>query len=120
MLLLTAIVLAVFVLPAPWNVLVVVGALFGEIAEVFGGIWYSRRRQVAIGVEGMVGGRARVVEECRPEGAVSFKGERWGARCEAGAKLGERVRVEAVEGLTLVVSPILEDPELERTRGTLR
>ena len=42
---------------------------------------------------------------CRPEGQVRIKGELWQARCEAGADVGDTVRVERLDGLTLVVSP---------------
>ena len=40
MLLLIAIVLAVFLLPTPWNVLVLALGLFGEVGEAMLGIWY--------------------------------------------------------------------------------
>jgi membrane protein implicated in regulation of membrane protease activity len=32
-------------------------------------------------------------------------GELWEARCAEGADVGERVRIEALDGLTLVVTP---------------
>lgn len=106
MLLLTAIVLAVFFLPTPWNVLVLALGLFGEVGEAMFGIWYSRRRRAATGAESMVGGTAKVTEACHPSGRVSFKGERWQAACDEGAEIGERVRIKAVDGLTLVVERI--------------
>jgi len=106
MLLLTAIVLAVFFLPTPWNFLVLVFGLCGEVGEVIFGIWYSRRRRAATGAEGMVGATVKVTEACRPKGRVSFKGERWQAVCAEGAEIGERVRIKAVDGLTLVVERI--------------
>ena len=106
MLLLIAIVLAIFLLPTPWNVLVLALGLIGEASEVTFGIWYSRRRRAATGAEGMVGGTAKVIESCHPEGRVSYKGERWEAACADGADIGERVRIKAVDGLTLVVERI--------------
>jgi membrane-bound serine protease (ClpP class) len=106
MLLLIAIVLAIFLLPTPWNVLVLALGLIGEASEVTFGIWYSRRRRATTGAEGMVGGSAKVIEPCRPEGRVSYKGERWDAVCAEGADIGERVRIKAVDGLTLVVERI--------------
>lgn len=108
MLLLTAIVLAVFFLPTPWNFVVLVLGLCGEVGEVIFGIWYSRRRRAATGVESMVGRTAKVIEACLPGGRVSFKGERWQAVCDEGAEIGERVRIKAVDGLTLVVERIPE------------
>lgn len=106
MLLLIAIVLAILVLPTPWNVLVLALGLIAEAGEVTFGIWYSRRRRATTGTESMVGEIAKVVEACRPEGRVSYKGERWEAVCAEGADIGERVRVKAVDGLTLVVDRI--------------
>ena len=103
MLLLAAIVLAVFVLPAPWNGLGLVGGLLGETGEVGFGIWYSRRRRTTADAERMIGVTAKVVEPCRPRGRVSFKGERWGAVCAEGAEIGERVRITAMDGSTLSV-----------------
>jgi membrane protein implicated in regulation of membrane protease activity len=46
-----------------------------------------------------------VVAPCRPWGRVRLDGEDWAARCTAGADPGDRVRVLAVEQLTLVVEP---------------
>ena len=54
----------------------------------------------------MVGGIAKVLEACRPEGRVSYKGELWDAVCAEGADIGERVRIKAVDRLTLVVERI--------------
>ena len=106
MLLLIAILLAVFFLPTPWNVLVLALGLIGEVGEVVFGIWYSRRRRATTGAESMVGGTAKVIEACRPNGRASFKGERWEAVCDEGAEIGERVRIKAVDGLTLIVERI--------------
>ena len=107
MLLLTAIVLAVFVLPAPWNGLVLVLGVLGETGEVIFGIWYSRRRDAAIGAGRMIDATVRVIEPCRPRGFVSYKGERWVAVCAEGADTGERVRIVELDGLTLVVERIV-------------
>jgi membrane-bound ClpP family serine protease len=106
-LLLTAIVLAIFVLPAPWNGLVLVLGVLGETGEVIFGIWYSRRRGSAIGAERMIGATVRVIEPCRPRGFVSYKGERWDAVCAEGADSGERVRIVGVDRLTLIVERVV-------------
>ena len=106
MLLLTAIVLAIFVLPAPWNGLVLALGVLGEAGEVVFGIWYSRRRRAAVGAGQMVGSTVRVSEPCSPRGHVSYKGELWAAVCAEGADTGERVRIVAMDGLTLVVERI--------------
>ena len=106
MALLIAILLAVFFLPTPWNVLALACGLCVEVGEVTFGIWYSRRRRATTGAEGMVGGTAKVVEACSPRGRVSYKGERWDAVCAEGADIGERVRIKAVDGLRLEVERI--------------
>jgi membrane protein implicated in regulation of membrane protease activity len=105
-LLLTAIVLAVFFLPAPWNGLVVALGVLAEAGEAVFGIWYSRRRGSAADAERMIAATVRVIEPCRPRGLVSYKGERWNAVCAEGADIGERVQIAAIDGSTLVVERI--------------
>lgn len=106
MLLLTGIVLAVFVVPAPWTVPVVVVAALIEFTETAIGIWYSRRTPPKVGVETLIGATGRVVTACRPSGTVRVRGEVWHARCEAGADPHDRVRVVDRDRLTLRVEPI--------------
>ena len=103
MLLLVAVLLAVFVLPTPWSYVAVIAAAVVEVGEVWFWLWDQRRRHPATGSEGLVGRIAEVVEPCRPVGRVRVHGEDWAARCEAGADRGEQVRVLAVERLVLVV-----------------
>ena len=103
MALVVALLLAVFVLDRPWNVLVVVGALFLEVAEIFGWMWYARRGSAQVGAETLIGARGAVLSACRPRGQVRVQGEIWDAVCEAGADPGDRVRVTARDGLTLMV-----------------
>jgi membrane protein implicated in regulation of membrane protease activity len=103
-LLIGAILLAVFVLPAPWDAVVVGCGAVVEVINTTVGIRYTRRRRALAGAEAMIGGEARVVEACHPRGRVSYKGELWDARCEEGAEPDERVRIEAIDRLTLVVS----------------
>ena len=103
MLLLGAILLAVFVLPDPWDLPVILLAAVVEVGETAFWLWYSRRRRAQMGPETMIGATAQVVTPCRPLGQVRVQGELWRARCEAGADVGEEVRILALEGLTLVV-----------------
>lgn len=100
---LVALLLALFVLPHPWGVAAVVGALVVEVGEAWFWIWLSRRRRAVVGAEALVGAEAVVVTPCRPEGQVRVAGELWRARCEGGADAGQRVRVLAVSSLTLEV-----------------
>jgi membrane protein implicated in regulation of membrane protease activity len=102
-LLVGAILLAVFVLSPPWGVVAVGAAAVIEIGEFFFWMWLSRRRRPQAGAEALFGVRAEVVAACRPVGSVRVQGELWRARCDEGADPGERVRVAGLEGLTLVV-----------------
>ena len=105
MALLVAILLALLVLPSPWGWVLVGAAAAYEAVSTWLGWRWSRRGPSVVGSAALVGSPARVVEECRPDGWVEVRGERWRARCEDGADAGELVCVVAVEGLTLVVEP---------------
>ena len=105
MLFVIAVILAVFVVPSPWGLVLVGVAAMVEIGETFFWIWLSQRHRVKMGAETLLGARAEVVTACRPEGQVRIEGELWGARCEAGADPGEGVRVVERDGLTLLVEP---------------
>lgn len=114
MLTLVAVFLALFVLPAPWNVVVVVGAAFVDIAETGGLVWWSRRRRrlgsVAVGTETIVG-RSGVAlgrlepGSLHPVGQVRVDGEIWNARSVVPIDPGAVVNVTAVDGLVLEVEP---------------
>ncbi|MEZ5616412.1 MAG: nodulation protein NfeD [Rhodocyclaceae bacterium] len=65
----------------------------------------SRRRPMVAGVEAMAGGTAEALEDFAQEGWVLAFGERWHARSASPLKSGERARIVAVDGLTLVVEP---------------
>ncbi len=91
-----------FVLPDPWRVVFLVVALCVEVGEVFFWIHFLRRYRVTTGAEGLVGRRAQVIEPLSPSGRVRVHGEIWNAR-GSGETAGERVRVTAVDGLTLEV-----------------
>jgi membrane-bound serine protease (ClpP class) len=96
-----------FLLPEPWNVVAVCAAAVIEAGEVWFWIHFLRRYRVRTGAEGMVGERAEVIEGFEAgAGRVRVYGEIWQAR-SAGRALaaGERVRIAAVEGLTLEVEP---------------
>lgn len=67
-----------------------------------------RNDEVRTGTEEMVGATAEARTSIDPEGRVWLGGTLWGARLADGAtpiRMGDRVRVEAVDGLTLVVRP---------------
>ena len=105
MLLISAIALALFVLPPGWGIAAVTLGIVIEVAEVGFWIRFLRRYRIATGKEALVGQSAEVIEACDPRGRVRFRGEIWYAECDAGAKVGSRVRVTGVHGLTLRVEP---------------
>lgn len=105
MLLLLAILLAVFVLDEPWSWFAVAGAGVLELAEAWLFIRWSQRRRSVVGAEALIGRVAVVAADCMPSGQVRIAGELWRARCIAGAAAGDEVVVRALDGLTLVVEP---------------
>ena len=50
----------------PWSVLVVVGALVLEVGEIFFWFWYSRRRNVQVGAETLIGRPGVVITAVPP------------------------------------------------------
>lgn len=94
-----------FVLPDPWRLVALVAAAIVEVGEVYLWILFLRRYRVTTGAEGLIGERAEVIERCAPRGRVRVHGEIWNARCDGEVEPGARVRIVAVDGLTLVVEP---------------
>jgi membrane-bound serine protease (ClpP class) len=94
-----------FVLPAPWGLVCVAGALSLEVLELLFWKRFLRRYRLQSGPETLIGAQAIVVTECAPDGRVRLRGELWKARSNGTAEVGERVRITAVEGLTLSVEP---------------
>jgi membrane protein implicated in regulation of membrane protease activity len=105
MALVVAVLLAVFIVPAGWDLAVVAAGAAVELGEA--GFWWrwSHRHRPVVGAEALVGAIGVVVDPCNPEGRVRVGGELWTARCDDGAKLGTSVRVTGVTDLTLVVEP---------------
>jgi membrane protein implicated in regulation of membrane protease activity len=101
-----ALLLALFVLPAPWNVAAVIVGAGWELATTLGAVWWSQRRAARVGAEALLGQEVVVREACDPLGRVSVRGELWRARCVTPARRGETVRVVGIDGLTLVVEPL--------------
>jgi membrane-bound serine protease (ClpP class) len=67
-----------------------------------------RNEEVRTGTEEMIGSTAEARTSIDPDGRVWLGGTIWSARLAEGAgpvRQGDKVRVEAVDGLTLVVRP---------------
>jgi membrane protein implicated in regulation of membrane protease activity len=103
-------IVGLFVLPSPWGVIAVFAAAVIEVGEVFFWIRFLRRCPVTTDAEGLVGARGEVIVRSAPLGRVRLRGEIWNARSEEPVERGEEVRVEAVEGLTLVVARAADAP----------
>jgi membrane-bound serine protease (ClpP class) len=76
-----------------------------------------RSTPVRTGTEELIGAVAEARSPIDPEGRVWLEGTLWRARLASGAapaRPGDRVRVEAVDGLTLVVRP---EPAEQRREG---
>jgi membrane-bound serine protease (ClpP class) len=101
MLLVGAILLAVFVLPSPWGIVAVVAGGLIDIGESLALMKWSKRRRSPVGVEALVGQSAVVTSPTQ----VRVAGETWEARADRPLVPGEDVIVVGVDGLTLEVSP---------------
>ena len=99
MLLLGAILLAIFVLPSPWGIVAVLAGGLIDIAESLILLKWSRRRRAVTGVDALIGKRAVVSSPTQ----VRVAGEIWEARSNRVLVPGDEVVVHGVEGLTLLV-----------------
>jgi membrane-bound serine protease (ClpP class) len=99
MLLLGAILLAIFVVPWPWGLVVVIAAGLVDIAESLVLMRWSRRRRAPTGADALIGQRATVATPTQ----VRIAGELWEARSDDVLVPGEKVVVRGVDGLTLLV-----------------
>src|SRR5919108_277357 len=90
MILVGAILLAVFVVPSPWGIPLVAVAAVVEVAETLFWLWLSRRGKVKMGPETLVGAVGEVVTPCVPLGQVRLQGELWRARRGEGGGAGGR------------------------------
>ncbi|HEY7729603.1 MAG TPA: NfeD family protein [Gaiellaceae bacterium] len=100
-----ALILAFFLLPAPWNVVVPIVAAVVDIAETALFLWWSKRRRTSVGIETLVGRRAVAVSRLAPRGQVKLDGEIWEARSDEPVDAGAELVVRRVDGLVLGVEP---------------
>jgi len=82
----------------------------GFVIAVAGMAAKARRRPVVSGTALMLGAVGEVIEFGAGQGWAAVEGERWQVRAAEPLHAGQRVRIDKVEGLTLEVSPIPEDP----------
>jgi membrane-bound serine protease (ClpP class) len=90
---------------------VAAGAGVGFAVITFGLAWIAlkaRKSKRLTGPEAMVGHLAVAMTPLAPTGQVEVRGEIWAARLVSGTEAvpkGAEVRVEAVDGLVLTVTP---------------
>ena len=106
MLLLGAILLAIFVLPSPWGLVAIVAGGLTDIAESVVFLKWSRRRRAVTGLEALIGKTAVVSSSTQ----VRVAGEIWEARSADSLVVGDEVEVTGVDGLTLQVSRLRRAP----------
>ena len=97
----------------PWGV-IVPSAVVSVLIMVFavGLALKARRRPVATGSEEMVGAEGTVLEDCDGEGWAHVHGETWRVACPQNLVKGARVKVVAVDGLSLKVVPVNMEKEV--------
>lgn len=100
MLLLGAILLAIFVLPSPWGIIAVAAGGLLDVTESVVLLRWSRRRRAVTGAEALIGQKAVVSTTMQ----VRVAGELWQAQSEQELVPGDEVEVTGLEGLTLRVS----------------
>jgi len=110
-------ILLLLVLPSPWSWIAFFVCLPLWVLELFGWNRTVKNRRKVVGAETMIDREAVVITPCRPRGQVRLDGEIWEARCDAGATVGDTVRITGREGLTLVVEPVGARPEPASTPG---
>jgi membrane protein implicated in regulation of membrane protease activity len=106
MLLLGAILLAIFVLPSPWGIIAVVAGGVFDITESVVLLKWSRRRKAPVGADALIGRQARVVSPTQ----VRVGGELWEARAAEPLRPGDEVEVTGGHDLTLEVSRLSREP----------
>ncbi len=89
-----------------WVIWAALAGLLVKDAAVYPFIWRSFVRSVADAPEPRIGAVGVVEKDLSPVGYARFRGELWRARLasgEAPAAIGEKITVQGIEGLTLVV-----------------
>jgi membrane-bound serine protease (ClpP class) len=88
-----------------------------------GVIWFAaraRRQPVVTGVEELVGHLAVAVGDFQERGHVRIRGEIWQAVSRLPVQQGQTVRVEALDGLVLEVTPVEPRPQGARVHDGAR
>ena len=90
----------------PWSIIATVTATsFAFFFFVIGMALQARRRPVVTGGEQLIGASGEIVDHAEGQWWARVHSENWRVRGEAHLRRGQRVRVTARDGLTLIVEP---------------
>jgi membrane-bound serine protease (ClpP class) len=90
----------------PWSIIATVsGVTFAFFFFVIGMALQARRRPVVSGSEQLIGASGEIVEHAEGQWWARVHSENWRVRGAAHLRRGQRVRVTARDGLTLIVEP---------------
>ena len=95
-------------------IVIFTAALLGSFfAWVMSKAVQARHREVRTGSEELIGAHGSVRSRLDPVGHVFVKGALWRAHTadDRPIEVGEEVAVEAIDGLTLTVAPIVREPQ---------
>src|SRR5436190_23571378 len=98
-------VLLLLLLSWPWNLVAFLVIVPLWVLELFGWNRTVKNRRKVVGAEALIGKEAVVTTDCHPTGQVRPDGAICEARCDPGARVGDRVRVIGRDNLVLVVGP---------------
>ena len=99
---------------SPWAIIAAVVLTLVFFVSVMTAALRVRLRRPVTGEEAIAGTIGEAKTDIAPEGTVLTKGTLWRARTmETGIAAGEKVRIMATEGLTLLVEPFGEEEEEE-------
>lgn len=98
----------------PW-IVILPSAVASVLIMVFavGLALKARERPVTTGSEELIGAVGQVLEDCDGEGWAHVHSETWRIACSQHLTKGTRVRVTAMDGLTLRVEPVITSIEKE-------
>ena len=100
---LLALLFALIFLPFPANLAVIGLAVLGELTMMLFGFRYTNHFKRQVGLETLIGETALTITPLAPHGQVKLNGEIWQGHAASTIQTGARVRVKAIQGLTLEV-----------------
>jgi membrane-bound serine protease (ClpP class) len=99
-----------------WWLIAVMAAVSGAVLVLLLGVSWRAYRRAPASTAPMQGVQAEVIDWSDGVGHVRVAGERWNATGPAHLLPGETVRVEAMDGLTLIVARARADPPAGKGR----